>query len=273
MKTIVFATDFSANASHAAHFAGQLANEQKATIILVHAYQAWPDNPAKTGDFPLSVSAARETSEKKLQELARELSKTFGTYMPIRCIAQEGHARDVINHVTKAEQADLLVMSTVGTAPQGTRFMGSLATEMVGATDVPVLLIPPQQTYAGLKKVVMGIDLASPPNAVALDTALEFSRTFGSALNILCISDKLDDPETQERADHIQHLLAQHHYTLTIEAKEGNIYDTLLTSAHHTEANMIMMLPQAHNWLVRLFSEGETQRLARLTDIPVLAVV
>ncbi|MBO0947161.1 universal stress protein [Fibrella forsythiae] len=273
MKTILLATDFSENATLAAHFAAQLANDQKATLVLVHAYQAWPDNPAKTGDFPLSVNATRDISETELQKLAHELTKKHGAYIPIRFVALEGSAREVIQRETVIEEADLLIMSTVGTAPQSAQVLGSLATDMITQIAVPLLLIPPGRTYEGIKNVVLGIDLASPPNAFALSTVLDFTKAFGCALDVLCISNKLDDPNTQDQAEHIRHLLDQQHYSLTIEAQEGDIYNTLLTYAHTSKADLIMMLPQTRNWLDSLFTEGETKHLARLTDIPVLAVV
>ncbi|WP_375445504.1 universal stress protein [uncultured Fibrella sp.] len=273
MNTIILATDFSANATQAAHFAAQLANDQKATLVLVHAYQAWPDNPAKTGDFPLSVNATREDSETRLSNLAHDLTKTFGAYTPIRYLVMEGHASDVIRQIVQTENADLLVMATIGTAPQSARLMGSLATAMVAETTVPLLLIPPGRTYSRLKKVVLGIDLASPPNALTLATALELTRTFGSTLNVICISDQLDDPKTLEQVAQLNGLLGNHRHSLTIQASDDDIYALLLAFAHQTEADLIMMLPQAHNWLDSLFVEGETQRLARLTDIPLVAVV
>ena len=274
MKTIVVATDFSPNANQAAQFAGQLAKDQNAKLILVHAYQVWPDNPAKTGDFPLSVDDTRENSEKSLRRLADDLSEVIGADVPIRCIAQEGHAMSIICSVTKAEDADLLIMSTVGTAPQSTQLMGSLATEMVAETEVSLLLIPPDSTYTGVKTLVLGIDLTASPNAVVLDTALSFARSFGSVINVLCISDNPNDADTRRQAEHIRHLLSQQQqpHTLTMKAGE-EIYDTLLDFAHASKADLIMMLPQMRNWLQKLISEGETQRMARLTDLPLLAVV
>ena len=272
MKTIVLATDFSPGADQAARFAHQLARDQKAALILLHAYQAWPDNAAKIGDFPLSVTAVRESSEKSLRRLADDLNKLSETDVPIRCMAQEGHALNTIRNVTKAQQADLLVMSTVGTAPKSAQLMGSLATEMVSETEVPLLLIPPGCLYAGLKNVVMSIDLAAPPNAVALDTALRFAYSFGSVINILCITDRPVDADTRQRAAHIRRLLNEQPHTLTLETSE-EVYDTLLAFAHANRADLMMMMPQMRNWLWALFSEGETQRMARLTDIPLLAVV
>ena len=272
MKTIVLATDFSAGARRAASFAGQLAKAQKATLFLVHAFHVWPDNPTKTDDFELSVTARRESSENQLYRLADELGEELDTYVSIRCIAEQGHTINTIRQVAADKEADLLIMSTVGTAPQSAQLMGSIATEMVAETTVPLLLIPPGSAYAGIKTVVLGIDLSAPPNAVALDTALGFARSFGSVINVLCISDTPDEDAVKHRAEHIRHLLIQQAHTLTI-GSGAEIYSTLLDFAHTNKADLIMMLPQTRNWLWKLVAEGETQHVARLTDIPLLAVV
>ena len=274
MKTIVLITDFSPSANQAAQFAGQLAKDQKARLVLVHPYQVWPDNPAKTGDFPLSVDDTRENSEKSLRRLADDLSEVIGADVPIRCMAQEGHAMSIICSVTKAEDADLLIMSTVGIAPQSTRLISSLATEMVTETKVPLLLIPPDSTYTGVKNLVLGIDLAASPNAVVLDTALSFARSFGSVINVLCMNDNPNDADTRRQAEHIRHLLSQQQQPHTLIIKSGEeIYDTLLDFAHANKTDLIMMLPQMRNWLQKLVSEGESQRLGRLMDLPLLTVV
>jgi nucleotide-binding universal stress UspA family protein len=270
MKTIVLATDFSHNANQAARFAVQLARDWKAELILLNAYHFWPDNPAKTGDFPLSEDAIRETSEKKLKHLADELSEV--AVVPIHCLVQEGHTMNAIRAVTKAKNADLLIMSTVGTAPKSTQLLGSIATGMVEETEVPLLLIPPGIGYAGIKNIVLGVDLAIPPNAIALETALEFARASNSLINVLCITEKPNNPELRDRAEHIRRLLLQVPHTMSL-VKGSEVYDTLLQFSHDNKADLIMMLPQTRSWLWKLFSEGETQRMARLTDIPLLAVV
>lgn len=272
MKTIILATDFSPGATQAAYFACKLALDQHARLILLHAYQGWPDNPAKTGDFHRDGEGARETSETTLQRLANKLDSEFGAVVAIQCLAQEGHTPDVIRQVTKAEAADLLIMSTVGTAPQSAQLMGSLATEMVAQTEVPLLLIPPGASYAGIKNVVLGVDLATPPNAIVFDTALRFTHSFGSLVQVLCVSDKPNDAATIRQAEHIRHLFNEQPHTLTIKLGD-EIYDTLLTFAHTKKADLIMMLPQMRNWFQTLVAEGETQRMARLTDLPLLAVV
>lgn len=52
-----------------------------------------------------------------------------------------------IRLATKRQNANLLIMSTVGMAPKSTQLMGSIATGMVAETEVPRLLIPPQARH------------------------------------------------------------------------------------------------------------------------------
>ncbi|WP_080236756.1 universal stress protein [Spirosoma rigui] len=273
MKTIVAATDFSAHANQATHVAMQLARTQKATLILVHVFHFWPTNPAETGrDFPLSAQAMRTESQQALKKLAHDLHQRYGAETPIHCITKEGYAIPSIREVTADVRADLLIMSTVGTSPQSAQLMGSIATGMVAETTVPLLLIPPSAHYASIRNVVLGVDLDTPPNVVALDTALRFARQFKCVVNVLCIHDNPTDPEVHAKAEHIRRLMTPVPHTLTIQPGE-DVYETLLTFAHANKADLIMMLPQPHGWFRRLFADGETERMARLTDLPLLAIV
>lgn len=273
MKTIVATTDFSPNANQATHFAMQLAKAQKAALVLVNAFHFWPTNPPEIGgDFPLSAQVMHDDSQHQLKALASELHTQYGNEVSIKCITKEGYAIPSIREVVKQEKADLLVMSVAGSAPQSAQLMGSVATEMIAETTVPLLLLPLSAAYAKVNNVVLGIDLNAPPDVVVLDTALRFARLFQCVVNVLCINDEPADETTKHKAEHIRHLMGDVPHTLALQPGHA-VYDTLLQFAHSNKADLIMMMPQAHNWFKRLFSEGETQRVARLTDLPLLAVV
>lgn len=273
MKTIAVATDLTPNANRAAHFAIQLAHAQQASLVLINAFRFWPTNPAETaGDSLFGSQAIREDNQRALNRLCVELHKRYGNDVPIRCVTKEGYAIPTIHEVVQAEKVDLLIMSTVGSSPQSAQLMGSMATEMVPQTQVPLLLIPPSAEYTAIKNVVLGLDLDTPPDAVVFDTAIRFAQQVRCVLNVLCIHDNPTDAAIRSRAQHIRHLMASIPHSLTVLPGE-EVYDTLLTFAHTNKADLIMMLPQAHGWFRQLFEEGETQRMARLTDIPLLAVV
>ncbi|RYF78437.1 MAG: universal stress protein [Cytophagaceae bacterium] len=273
MKTIVVATDFSPAANRAAAFAMQLANAQQATLVLVHAFHFWPTNPSDTGvDAAIGTRAVRDICQRELQNVAQELAERYRSTVPIRTMVREGYALPVIRDVVQDEKADLLVMSTVGSAPQSAQLMGSVATAMVSETTVPLLLIPPESTYTDLTNVVLGIDLTTPLDAIVLDKAIRVAHQLGCVVNLLCIRNQPADVTLQDKAAHIRDLIGHVPHTLTI-LHGSAVYETLLQFAHTNKANLVMMFPQKHNWFRKLFVESNTEHTARLTDIPLLAIV
>jgi nucleotide-binding universal stress UspA family protein len=282
MTRIVLATDFSPSANRAAHTAAHLAHAWQSELLLLNVFRYWPGNPAETGDFPLSYQATHDASQKALQKLAAQLREEVSPDLPIRCLTREGHTRTVINDVALTEQADLLVMATVGTAPQSVRFMGSVATDMVAETRVPLLLLPPNvpgnHALAEVQHVAIAISLSTPPDALTLDTALEMARRLGATVHGLCVCDNPDeDPILALRLHRLRNLFERQGHDLTLlpdtDTSGQLLYETLLHAAEARKAGLLMMLPQPQSWLKQLLSEGETQRMARLTTLPLLAVV
>ncbi len=272
MKTIAVATDLTPNANRAAHFGFQLAKAQQAGLLLINAFHFLPTNPAENkGASPFSARSMREVSQRALNHLAGQLHKQYGDDVSIRCVTQEGYSIAAIRDVVRTENVDLLIMSTVGSAPQSAQLMGSVATQMIAETRIPLLLIPPSVHYAAITNVVLAIDLDTPPDAVTLDVAQHFARQFDCTIDVLCIYDKPIDIAVHSRAEHIRRLITVPH-TLTI-LPGADVHDALLTFAHTNKADLIMMLPQAHSWFRQLFTGGETLQTARLTDIPLLAIV
>ncbi|MEZ0611567.1 universal stress protein [Fibrella sp. WM1] len=277
MKSIVLATDFSHPANQAAQTAARLAQSWQCELILLNAYRFWPTNPAETGDFPLSSQAMHDSSLHALRELAHQLHGQIGPDLPIRCMAREGYTRTVINDVAIAEQAELLVMATVGSAPQSAQLMGSVATDMVAETRVPLLLLPPDSPLTSVENAALAISIDTPPDALTLEAALTFARRFGCTVHGLCVHDETDTPAVAHRIAQLRTLLERQGHTLTVlpdtDTSGQLLYETLLHAAQARQADLLMMLPQPHNWIRNLFVEGETQRVARLSTLPLLAVV
>jgi len=273
MKTIVVATDLTPNSNKAAHFAARLARDHGAKLILVNSYRYWPSNPAEeVGDYLLSLEEMRDNHQLELDKLANLIRKEYGAGIVVEALTEEGYVIPTLQEVTKAQKADLLVMSPVGSAPHGAQIMGSVATEMVTQTNVPLLIVPPSQEYGPFKNAVLGIDLDLPPNAFVFDQVLRFAQNFGCVVNVISIHDRPEEPTIKKRAEHIRHLLATVPHTFTLQ-KGNEIYETLMEFSGSTKADLMMMIPQDHSWFWRIFNEGETERMARLTDLPLLVIV
>ncbi len=273
MKTIVVATDLTSNSNKAAHFAAQLARDQGAKLILANIFRHWPSNPAEvTGHYPLSRGEMHDNHQRELDSLAKLLTQKYGTGLAIETKTEEGYVIPTVLGIVKEKNADLLVMSPIGSAPKGAQIMGSVATEMVTQTTVPLLIVPPSQQYGPFRNAVLGVDLDTPPDAVVLDNVLRFAERFGCVVNVISVHDQPEDLAIKKRAEHIRHLLASVPHTFTIK-KGKEIYETLLNFSVNSKADLMIMMPQKHGWFWNVFNQGETERMARLTDIPLLVVV
>ncbi|RRA99996.1 universal stress protein [Larkinella rosea] len=271
MKTIVLATDFSKSAKPASDFALQLAEQLKARLVLLHVYHHPLRLPPLQAVFTPLEEKNKVSSRRKLYRLRDQLKKRCGD-VPISILNREGATLDTIKAVVKEQKAELLVMGTAGANSPGAYYFGSQATEMILRTPVPLLLVPPAAHFVPFKHIVVAIDLEKPVNALALDGVLRFSNRFDAFLNVLCVSNHPADPVVQQASEAIRDLLAHCPHTLSI-VKGDDLTETILQYATENRADLIMMLPNAHNQFLFSVLESNTQQMARQSDVPVLAIV
>jgi nucleotide-binding universal stress UspA family protein len=271
MNTILVATDFSANAHWATDYALELARQLHARLVLIHAYEAIP-NLTMPPDLMATESAKQyEQAMKQLAVLRNFLLGATNWPVDITVVARPGSPTDCIAEEAANLPADLLVMGVAGEASPTARQLGSMALKMIPHTKVPILLVPPGAAYQTPKTIVLAIDLSSPVDALALASAKRFAQLLGVKLDVICMADEPDEA-LRKAAAGVSILLADQSHTVRFLA--GNDLSDVLneyTQTHQTD--LIMLLPKPHNWLRTALLESDTQEVARLTTIPVLAAV
>lgn len=272
MKTILFPTDFSESSDNAALDAVQVAAQLNARLVLFHAYQPWllhPDFPAK-GD--LDPERQHTESLRKLAALRRKLARSLEAKVLVEVVVKEGLILDVLQETVDEYKPALLIMSTVGEAPQASRLFGSLTTAMIPRTTVPLLLIPPTNVSVRFKQLTLAIDLSKPIDALALDTVIRFAQAFDAAIDMVCVSHNPQNTEIKRAAERIRDFFRLVPHTMSI-IHSDHLVETLQRFIAENRTDLLVMLPQLHSWFELIFSETITQRMVRQTDVPVLAVV
>jgi len=272
MKTIILATDFSKNAAPASEFALRIAMLFKCRLMILHVYEP----SGQLFNFREADEAIEDknkvNAQRKLYRLRKHLLQQAGIPINIMVVTRSGNTLETIKTVINEQHTDLLVMGTAGAKSPGMRYFGSQATEMILKTNVPLLLVPPKIHFTPFKNIVVAIDLAKPVDACALDNVIRFSKAFEAILNIICVNEDPSDPKIKEAAEHIRNLIQTIPHTMSISPGHHS-KATILKFAEDNEADLLMMLPQSHNALLYSVLESHTQEMARLSDIPVLAVV
>lgn len=169
LRTIVAATDFSANAGVALAWAERLARQHHATLVLVHAFQAEPIVLPELGG--LLRAHHDEIRARMLAQLEREAEKARSGGVRVDSELADGTASEVVIAAAQRREADLVVVGTRGHNSWGRLLLGSTAARLVRQARCPVLTIhetdgPPRM----FRTVLVPTDL-SKDAALATDAA------------------------------------------------------------------------------------------------------
>jgi nucleotide-binding universal stress UspA family protein len=136
-KTILWATDGSANADRALPVAKELAEAKGGRLVVAHCRELFSGRAA---GFP--VNADEDELLAKVREQAAEL-KSVGLDVQLEvATTTASHASHVIAEVAETEGADVIVVGTRGHGPFAGALLGSVTQQLLHIAPCPVLAIP-----------------------------------------------------------------------------------------------------------------------------------
>lgn len=154
-KTIVWATDGSANADHALPFAKELAEAPGVKLVIAHCHELLT---GRSAGYPVLADETEVTV--KIQSQAAELA-AVGIDVRTEIVTASGAAAaHVVAEIAAQVGADLIVVGTRGQSALVGFFGGSVTQRLLHYAHCPVLAVPPAQQ---VKK--------SEPERVAVSTA------------------------------------------------------------------------------------------------------
>ena len=136
-KTIVWATDGSVLADGALDFVRELAEQDGARIVAVHA-----DELMRGRSSGYSVLADEPELEQKIAKQIKEL-RSLGIDATYEMRRGNTSVATLIAEGAEHVDADLIVVATHGSGGLKTALMGSVARALCHAAKTPVLVIPP----------------------------------------------------------------------------------------------------------------------------------
>jgi nucleotide-binding universal stress UspA family protein len=269
MKKILVPTDFSAAATNAAEYAVKLAKDINATVLLLHAYHlplpvsGDPSAPIITNDY------LREDSEAQLIKDAKALNDKSG--VSVRYKVSLGLATDVI--LEETADADIVIMGMKGADKLSELLIGSIATDTLRKSDIPVLVIPEKVQYKKVDKIVFACDYDPLMNINALETLKDFTKAFQAKLLIVNVQDEEKLLSVKEAAVGVmvdsQFADTPHLYYFP---SGDNLVEEINEFVKAREAGMVAIIPHRYNFFERLFHSSASKKIAFHTQVPLLAI-
>jgi nucleotide-binding universal stress UspA family protein len=285
LKRILFGTDFSPVAEHAATYAKGLALSFSASVDVVHVFDT---------DVYLDDAEPRlQTLDDRLavrSEKLEELAKTFvakglrtKTELPVVRPSWSGLLK-----AAEAEKADLIVVATRSKAQLKRVFVGSTVEELIRQAPQPVLTVGPRVLAAAegpmeFRRIVYATDF-SPEAEKAAQAALLFAEHGEANLYVCHVIDWHADPEEDaaERAvrerdvrEKLERLMAGSSlgtYGCELEIAYGAPAESILALAEKVKADLIVMGPRKHSFWLTHVKRGVTLEVLAQATCPVLTV-
>ncbi len=273
MTTILCPTDFSKNATNSIEFACSFADKLNADVIIFNAYET-PADLAR-GQFSIILgteSLIKESTEKKLATLRQKMLKKFPTVSIKSSIANgAGHTQTIA--AAKKLKADLIIMGTTGTSKLGRLLMGSTTSRVIQKASCPVLCIPAETKFTGIKKIVFATDL-NDDNIASATKIAPLAMDFNAEIIFVFVDDKhLIHAEseiirmTQKIRKQIKYPKISGFISKNISITKGIDY-----FLKKYPADLLVMFTHHKHFPESLFNQSLTKLMSHQTNIPLLSL-
>lgn len=279
MKTLLVATDFSANARHAAEYGYNLAKQIKANMVLCNAVIVPAEMPQSgTIVWPMDdLELLLLDSTTGLESLKSDLEMAAhpdGFKPEITLKNESGIVTDVVESYVESHPVDLVVMGTHGEG-MSSFLLGNHSKNMIEATTKPLMLISPETQFVSLKKIAFATDFTDPKNDIkSLFHLIPLAKTLSAQILLTHIYDGEVIPEA------LKETIANFMTEVSNKANYPHIYYRSVRNSEveaglswlceHGQVDMLVMVHRPHSFIHRLLKSSHSEKMAGRLDIPLL---
>ncbi len=267
---IVLLTDFSNLSQVATQFAVKMAANLAAhyTVLNVVRLDGIPRANLRLRQIEKTiVQIAEEEGARLIENIKREIK---GNYT-IEFKAVRGHTvADTVKRYTDKHPTNMVVMGSRGASTFKKARLGGTTVSVIEISPVPVLAIPGQAEYKGLKHIVYATDLQNVKKE--LDTIVEFARIFDAKVHMIHVVPALDK-KIQELKFKTDEVVEKYNYKVDFKILiDDDVPAAIDQYIRETKVDLLTTFTHQLTFQDKLFARSVTRKLAYQGSIPLLAV-
>lgn len=259
MQTVIVPVDFSQASLNAAEYAiKMLAGAYDTNVVLYHMYEK---------------KSEEDEANRRILDLQNELSKNCP--LKIESIAVHGeHVITEIERVVHHRHATFVVMGITGKSALEMTFIGSNTLKLVEENVVPVLIIPPDARFKGVKNVALTSDfrdvrMTTP--TVPIKTVLDLFRPTLHVVNVDSTHYVSITAEYQKEKAIMQQMFGDYDPEFYFIGM-NDFFDAIEQFTKDKNIDILITIPRQHSLLDRMFKGHHTRKLVYHSHVPILAV-
>ncbi len=273
MKTILFPTDFSDNAIHAAKYAGMLASNLGAKVLLLNVYSVPMISEFQLpNDIEAFLQQNKEEAEQNLADFKKQFVKSTTMHSEmISTQVEYGFIADKIKEVAEQAKADLIVMGTRGASNTLDKWLGTNAQKVMKTAPCPVWIVPQKATLTYPANIMYAADLKDDEVA-ATNLILKFSKALSARCNVIHIHDMVElnvSHQIEAMVDYLEDEFKNEDVTFK-QLSRSNIIDGLETYIKTHKPDVLAMAVHEKSVFEKLFESSVTKHFVQEGNLPIL---
>ncbi|MBX2906437.1 MAG: universal stress protein [Taibaiella sp.] len=268
MSYIIAATDLSAVADNAVHYAAALAAAQRLDLVIMNAFSM----PLMIGDVPAPASIIND-AQVDAENKIRELEKVIATRHPGLAISSHviyGNAIEIVEHYAQSHRRPLLAVLGNSIATESSAWFFSTLKTAANELSVPIIAVPPDTQYKTPGSACFALDIARENTVISLDMFAALCTRLQLTLHVLNVQkDVLNRDNVSVIPDQVKKALApaNPHYHFRYEEDIDLGIDRFCTE-HNVD--WLVVVHGKYSLFEGLFHRSHTKALAAITRIPML---
>jgi nucleotide-binding universal stress UspA family protein len=265
MKILV-PTDLSDNARNALEFAKRYAKIQDASITLIFAYYAVYDFAAQAAEIIAAIERDAKTA------LTKEIAEN-GEGLTIDYKIVQGTISTAINATVLAGDYDMIIMGTQGASGIKKTLIGSNTATVIKESEVPVIAVPAQASFAGVEKITVAVELDKEDEKL-FNKFMQLTEAWNLPYSVLHVENRQDfnkDISFKGLKSFLTETYPDCEFDfLKIQAKEFEEGSNKYLDEHPN--SMLVMLSKNKTFFEFLFDKSQSVKFAYHTHVPLLIV-
>ncbi len=271
LNKMIVPIDFSNTSRNALRYAYHLAEKIDKVVKALHVYHPSSQDMRDAVYIHTDFSSMKK---KYLEEWVQSAQSSWqhdqneSVYMVPEFSV--GFPTDKILDSAKENKAELIVMGTTGDSNRMKRWFGSVSSNVLNESPVPVLFIPPNASYSGINKIIYAYDSYNIDKS-CIDALLQFATSFLPEIQFLHVSKTGNDNPGYYITDLIGDRYPIDKFQ-TIQIKSSNISETLINYALDQQADLMVFGTESKTMLQKIMIHSHTIDMKHTTEIPLLVL-
>lgn len=274
MKTILFPTDFSANALHASQYAGILAKSFDANVVLINVHSI---PSISEYQLPYEIDNLIKSNQKKSEDDLRDFAVHFMqiTHLAANRISQiveYGFTNDKIIETAETIQADMIVMGTKGANNLLDKWLGTHSHAVMKKASCPVWIIPSKATINYPQNILYAADFKED-EVVATQKVLRFAAPLGAKCKVVHVHDYFEiniDNDVKEMVKYLDDEFENVDDVSFVNLNRANIIEGLETYIKTHKPDVLAMAISEKSFFEKLFDQSITKHFVQGGNLPML---